>query len=191
MGRTATFDRDTALTRARDLFWKQGYSETAIPDLEDATGLRRSSLYHAFGSKKELFDLVVENYLNTVVRPLLAKITAEDAPPTALATYFKTVTDSLASAPEHPGCLLIAAANAPIGQDPAIRTTITAYHRELELAFTHGASMAFPHLTIQEAKKQAKVLVALTVSALALAQTNRDLAIANLTLAHNLSISSI
>lgn len=187
MGRTTTFDRDTTLTRARDLFWEQGYTGTAVPDLERATGLRRSSIYHAFGSKKELFYLVIDNYLSTVIRPLLARITAEDAPPTALQAYFETVAHSLNTASQHPGCLLIAAANAPIGQDPAVRKAITGYYSELEHTFTHGIRASTPHLTMQEAQNQAKILVALMVSALALARTHRELAIANLTIAQNLA----
>lgn len=190
MGRTATFDRADAVRAARGVFWDRGYEATSIPDLEHATELRRSSLYHTFGSKKELFDLVIENYLNTIVRPLLARITAQDAAPTALQTYFETITNALETTPEHPGCLLIAAANAPIGQDPAVREAITKYHGELEQAFTHGIGATFPHLTMQEAKNQAKILVALVVSALALARTNRDLAIANLTVAKNLATAT-
>ena len=48
MGRTATFDRADAVRAARGVFWNQGYEATSIPDLEQATGLKRSSLYHAF-----------------------------------------------------------------------------------------------------------------------------------------------
>ena len=55
MGRTATFDRADAVRAARGIFWDRGYEATSIPDLEQATELRRSSLYHTFGSKKELF----------------------------------------------------------------------------------------------------------------------------------------
>lgn len=187
MGRAATFDRDTALAHARNLFWEHGYAGTAIPDLEQATGLRRSSLYHAFGTKKELFDLVINNYLNTIVRPLLAQIVAENADPSALHTYFGRIATAIRSTHEHPGCLLIAAANAPIGQDPLVRQAITSYHNELEQAFTHGIRTAQPHLTLQETQERAKILVALTVSAFALVRTNRDLALANLTTAQSLS----
>ncbi|MDD0859753.1 TetR/AcrR family transcriptional regulator [Arthrobacter alpinus] len=42
-----------------------------LPDLERATGLSRSSIYHAFGSKRGLFDAAVASYLSEIIRPRL------------------------------------------------------------------------------------------------------------------------
>jgi len=64
MGRTRTFDEDAVVRAARDVFWQHGYAEASVPDLEAATGLGRSSLYHSFGSKRELFDAAIESYLD-------------------------------------------------------------------------------------------------------------------------------
>lgn len=180
MGRTATFDRADVIASARDLFWEQGYEATAIPELERVTGLKRSSLYHAFGSKKGLFDEVVENYLTEKVRPLLARITSKDAKPDALNDYFATLASSISSADSHPGCLLIAAANAPVGTDPVVSAAISGYYDELLAAFRAGLGRARPHLTEAEADGQARALVALTISALALVRTNKALALDNL-----------
>ncbi|WP_237212146.1 TetR/AcrR family transcriptional regulator [Rothia nasimurium] len=180
MGRAATFDRADAVRAARDVFWDRGYEATSIPDLEQATGLKRSSLYHAFESKKGLFDEAVENYLAESVRPLLARVTSEDAKPDALNDYFATLTSSISSADSHPGCLLIAAANAPVGTDPVVSAAISGYYDELFAAFRAGLGRARPHLTEAEADGQARALVALTISALALARTNKTLALANL-----------
>lgn len=180
MGRTATFDRADAVRAARGVFWDRGYEATSIPDLEQATGLKRSSLYHAFESKKGLFDEVVENYLAESVRPLLARITSEEAKPDALNDYFATLASSISSTDRHPGCLLIAAANAPVGTDPVVSAAISGYYDELFAAFRAGLGRARPHLTEAETGSQARTLVALTISALALARTNKTLALANL-----------
>lgn len=189
MGRTTSFDRDQVISSARNLFWQQGYEGTAVPDLERATGLRRSSLYHAFGSKKELFDVVVENYLKEKVRPLLAKITEDAAPTDALHTYFEAVAHSVGTQESHPGCLLIAAANSPIGQDETIQKTITCYYGELLTAFSVGVQKMHPELTPKAVQTQARTLVALNISALALARTHKDLALANLEAAQCLLLS--
>lgn len=186
MGRTATFDRDQVLTQARNLFWARGYEATSVPDLEEATGLKRSSLYHAFGSKKELFDAVIENYLAQSVRPLLAPLTSENATPHALRSYFEHLADSIRSVTPHPGCLLIAAANSPVGAEPTVSAAISSYYDELLAAFRAGLGRLRPHLTDTETDNQARTLVALTVSALALARTNRQLALANLHTAQEL-----
>ncbi|MDO4822327.1 MAG: TetR/AcrR family transcriptional regulator [Rothia sp. (in: high G+C Gram-positive bacteria)] len=186
MGRTATFDRADVIESARDLFWSHGYEATAIPDLERATGLKRSSLYHAFGSKKGLFDEAVENYLTEKVRPLLARITDESSTPNALATYFETLAKSVSTADSHPGCLLIAAANSPVGADPTVSAAISGYYDELFVAFRTGVGRLRPHLTASEADGRTRALVALTISALALARTNKTLALANLHAAQEL-----
>ncbi len=52
MPRVQEFDTDTVVARARDLFWDKGFEATSVPDLERVTGLNRSSLYNAFGSKR-------------------------------------------------------------------------------------------------------------------------------------------
>lgn len=72
MGRPRAYDRDAALLAARDLFWEQGYERTSIADLEERTGLNRSSLYQEFGSKRKLFEASLECYADRVISGLLA-----------------------------------------------------------------------------------------------------------------------
>ena len=54
MARTQGFERDAVVRAARTVFWRRGFEDTAVPDLEEATGLSRSSIYNAFGSKRGL-----------------------------------------------------------------------------------------------------------------------------------------
>ncbi len=60
MGRPREFDESIVLSQARALFAAQGYSGTSIDDLVKSTGLLRGSLYKAFGSKRNLFVLVLD-----------------------------------------------------------------------------------------------------------------------------------
>ena len=60
MGRPQTFETDEVVRAARGVFWRDGYESASLPDLEQATGLSRSSIYHAFGSKRGLFDAAVD-----------------------------------------------------------------------------------------------------------------------------------
>ncbi|MEM9360879.1 MAG: TetR family transcriptional regulator, partial [Pseudomonadota bacterium] len=55
MARPRSFDEATVVNAAMIAFWKLGYCETPIGALEDATGLKRVSIYNAFGDKEGLF----------------------------------------------------------------------------------------------------------------------------------------
>lgn len=48
-----------------EIFWRNGYEGASISELTRAMGITVSSLYAAFGGKRQLFDLVVEHYLGT------------------------------------------------------------------------------------------------------------------------------
>src|SRR5258708_38243130 len=61
-GRPRSFDRDEALERAMDVFWRQGYQATSLSDLTAAMGINPPSLYAAFGDKEHLFLAAVERY---------------------------------------------------------------------------------------------------------------------------------
>jgi AcrR family transcriptional regulator len=63
MGRPATFDRDAALRSALLEFWAHGYKGTSTESLCQAMGMGRSSLYHAFHSKNELYKECMTTYL--------------------------------------------------------------------------------------------------------------------------------
>ena len=61
-GRPREFDVDTALLRARDLFWEHGYEGVSMSDLVNALGIASARIYAAFGSKEELFRRAIQLY---------------------------------------------------------------------------------------------------------------------------------
>lgn len=65
MPRVKTFDEKEILTKAMNLFWKQGYSATSIQDLVSHLGINRASLYDTFGDKEQLFKKSFELYRKT------------------------------------------------------------------------------------------------------------------------------
>ena len=48
-GRPRSYDPDTVLDRAAQLFWANGFSATSLDDLSAAMGMGRPSIYNAFG----------------------------------------------------------------------------------------------------------------------------------------------
>ncbi|WP_280267338.1 TetR/AcrR family transcriptional regulator [Nocardia wallacei] len=63
-GRPRSFDADTALDRALEAFWRNGFEGTSLADLTAAMGINKPSLYAAFGNKEELFGKVLARYLD-------------------------------------------------------------------------------------------------------------------------------
>jgi len=70
MSRTREFDERQALVSAMLVFWEKGYEGTSIQDLEDAMGLKRTSIYNAFGNKRALFTRILECYKESVMSAL-------------------------------------------------------------------------------------------------------------------------
>jgi len=62
MGRAKGFKRDEVLAEATKLFWKKGYADTSLTDLEKATGVNKSGLYSEFKHKDDLFQECLKNY---------------------------------------------------------------------------------------------------------------------------------
>lgn len=113
------FDRDAALDRAVQLFWRHGYEATSMAMLLDAMDLTAPSLYAAFGNKEQLFQAAVERYGQTcgarVLAPLAQPISAREAVEQILLNSAATVT----SAKNPHGCL--ASFGAINSADPASR----------------------------------------------------------------------
>ncbi|WP_107468914.1 SDR family oxidoreductase [Streptomyces caniscabiei] len=65
MGRPKGFEPDVVIARAMEAFWTKGYTDTSSADLAEATGVAKGSLYHSFGSKRQLFGKVLELYGRT------------------------------------------------------------------------------------------------------------------------------
>src|ERR671919_2398814 len=61
-GRPRSFERDTALRRAMEVFWAKGFDGASMADLTGAMGINSPSLYAAFGSKEDLFREAVALY---------------------------------------------------------------------------------------------------------------------------------
>lgn len=175
MGRTQSFDTDQVVRAARSVFWAKGFEAAALPDLERATGLSRSSIYHAFGSKRGLFGAAVNSYLVEVVRPRLAPLTADPVRPDALEDYLTGLRAALLRAdtlPASSGCLLVNTAGAPIGQDDEVARIVADYRAELRAGLGRGVRARLPQLSGAEQDTLANACTGLVVAAFALVRVD-------------------
>jgi len=64
VGRPRAFDKDVALEKALEVFWRKGYDGASLADLTEAMGINKPSLYSTFGNKDQLFLQAIEVYEN-------------------------------------------------------------------------------------------------------------------------------
>ncbi|MBA3593052.1 MAG: TetR/AcrR family transcriptional regulator [Polaromonas sp.] len=98
------FDEAAAVLSAAHAFWEKGFAGTSLSDLEAATGLGRSSLYNAFGSKEALYERALKSYADTYARPILQALEQTDIR-TGIGEFFSLAVQALLDASTPPGCL--------------------------------------------------------------------------------------
>jgi AcrR family transcriptional regulator len=65
MGRPKSFSREEVLEKAIPVFWKHGFADTSLQELERATGVNKSGLYTEFRDKEDLFVACLRHYLES------------------------------------------------------------------------------------------------------------------------------
>src|ERR1700731_3201395 len=63
MGRPKNFSREGVLEKALPVFWKHGFANTSLQELEKATGVNKSGLYAEFADKGDLYLESLRHYL--------------------------------------------------------------------------------------------------------------------------------
>lgn len=135
MGRPKEFDSDRAIAEAMDVFWAQGYSATSPQQLADRLHIGKGSLYHAFGSKRQLFDLALRHYLELRVEGLTYWLAgtgpAKDRLREALLFFVKSALDD----PDGRGCLATNSAVEFGRLDEAVATQVRGLFDQVEGVF--------------------------------------------------------
>jgi AcrR family transcriptional regulator len=109
-GRPRTFDPDTALRQALDLFWERGYEGTSLNDLAQAMGIASASIYACFGSKENLFRQVMALYATTSGEPPRRALREQPTARAAIHAMLRATADQI-TGPDTPHyCMLILAA---------------------------------------------------------------------------------
>jgi AcrR family transcriptional regulator len=133
-GRPRAFDLDVTLDRALEVFWRKGYEGTSLPDLTEAMGINRPSLYAAFGSKEGLFRRALERYTarkGAVIAEALAEPTAR----AAAARLLREMADALTDPTSPRGCLAVQGALSCGESAEPVRRELNACRAAVETAF--------------------------------------------------------
>jgi TetR/AcrR family transcriptional repressor of nem operon len=102
---TRQFDESQVLDAMMRVFWEKGYEATTIDDLVRATGLKRGSLYHAFGDKAGMFCRTLALYREEVQAALIHALRGDDAK-LALARFFRLLAEAAREPGRPKGCMM-------------------------------------------------------------------------------------
>ncbi|MFE8146020.1 TetR/AcrR family transcriptional regulator [Brenneria goodwinii] len=105
-GRPRSFDRDTALQRAMEIFWAKGYEAAQLSELMAAIGINPPSFYAAFGSKEALYREALDLYLSTAGSASMKALAETGNVRDAVKAMLLASLDTALSSPSSGGCLV-------------------------------------------------------------------------------------
>jgi TetR/AcrR family transcriptional repressor of nem operon len=105
--RSKDFDEEEILKKAIYIFWDKGYNATSIHDLIDGLGIGRSSIYHTFGDKHQLFVKALEYYQVIGTAKITAIIDRASSVRDAIETLMKLVITDILNATVPKGCFKV------------------------------------------------------------------------------------
>lgn len=109
-GRPRSFDKDAALLKALDIFWRRGYEPASISELCSAMGINAPSLYAAFGNKAGLFLEAVAFYEEKYWQEPSRRFLEEKNFYLAVHDFFTEAARILLSPDTPCGCMVVLAA---------------------------------------------------------------------------------
>lgn len=72
MARPRAYDQNEAIKGATDIFWRQGFKATNLPDLLKSMNMTRGSFYLAFGTKQRVYELCLDYYDQKVLENVVS-----------------------------------------------------------------------------------------------------------------------
>ena len=101
--RPREFDHDDVLRIAFEQFWRKGVRGTSLSDIARDAGVKRGSLYNAFGSKEALFLCAYERYASEYLIAL-QKTLSSGTLRKRLTAFFKLTIKNFRSGSPPRGC---------------------------------------------------------------------------------------
>jgi AcrR family transcriptional regulator len=138
--RPREYERANVVEAAKNSFWARGYEGASIVDLEESTGLNRSSLYLAFGAKRGLFDAALDDYEGSFIASRVGAMEGASPGLAEIVGFFSGIRAYLLEDPElsQRGCLMVNTIAELAGRDPDATHRGIVFRDQLRRAFTHA-----------------------------------------------------
>jgi AcrR family transcriptional regulator len=120
-GRPRAYDPAVALARAREVFWRHGYSGTSLDEISAATGMNRPSLSAAFGDKRAIYLAALRDYWVTKVAAMDQALGVDRLEEALLRLYDISLSLYFADEDDGRGCFVVGTAITEAVDDAEVR----------------------------------------------------------------------
>ena len=165
MARTREFDENAVIQAATCVFWDLGFDGASMPDILNATGLSRSSLYETFGDKRSLFLRTVEAYTVQAAEKRREAFTNPEGLKAGIASFLHSRIAQDFSPARPAGCYLTSISATLRTADEELRTIVTKAVQDSERDVLAGFTQSLAKREIPDrlsAEEWASLFLALT-----------------------------
>ena len=107
LGRRPAFDHETVISGAISAFWAKGFAATTLGDLEEATGVDRSTIYNSFGGKEGIYQSATAAYLDLSEEWLFEPLHEGSAGVSDVVEFLDRLAEMMNSGTNPRGCLVV------------------------------------------------------------------------------------
>lgn len=134
MARPRSFCEQQVINAAMNAFWQHGYEATSMCDLETATGLKRISIYNAFGDKEGMFLAALDMY-SEQGRTMLEETVPQGGLSGITQLFNQLLKDDESESPNQCGCLMVNALLDVHKATPAVKERLMKFRSIVNDAF--------------------------------------------------------
>lgn len=142
MGRSKEFDTTLVLHKAMKVFGHYGYEGTTLQHLLDGLGIARQSLYDTYGTKRDLFVMAVQHYVNKKTTEVISRLERLGPVKPAIADIFRTGASVLKDEELRSECFILHSAIDQVPHDQEINAFFKSDMAKLEEAFCRALERA-------------------------------------------------
>jgi TetR/AcrR family transcriptional regulator, transcriptional repressor for nem operon len=145
MARPRSFEPDRVLTQLMNLFWAKGFDGASMQDIEEATGLKKQSLYRLHGDKRQMYLAALEHYRDREMFRV-HKLLSEPGPaPERFQRLFDMIIATAVTEGDKRGCFLGNACVDQADADAATTALIGSMTDSITAIFAEALSASEPY----------------------------------------------
>jgi len=135
VGRAKSYDEEIVLGKAMNTFWKHGYDQVTIRQLEKDMGINQFSIYSSFQNKENLFRLVLKKYKAFIESEYLVALKKDGAGLDDIRRFLLHFSNNIQTGKIPNGCLMVNTSSELSDEDTALHAIVSSYFASVKESF--------------------------------------------------------